>query len=80
MSDAMTPAAAPVVRRAFAPIDDIVLRESGSGDGSIHLQGHAAVFNRLSHDLGWVPCADRAGAFRDVLDSQPDVHWCSAMT
>ena len=69
------PATGPELRRAFvAPFTDIELRESRSGDGSLHLQGHAAVFDRLSHDLGGFRERIVPGAFRDVLDTNPEVH------
>lgn len=74
MSATMTPATAPVIRRALVPIEDLTLRESGSGDGTLHLQGHAAVFGRLSHDLGGFRERIEPGAFRDVLDANPEVH------
>lgn len=69
------PATAPEIRRAvIAPVTDLAIRESGSGDGTLHLQGHAAVFDRKSHDLGGFREIIARGAFRDVLDTDPDVH------
>lgn len=69
------PATAPELRRAVVvPVVDLQIRESGSGDGSLHLQGHAAVFSRLSHDLGGFRERIERGAFEAVLDTDPDVH------
>jgi HK97 family phage prohead protease len=69
------PATGPELRRALvASIDNLEIRESGSGDGSLHLQGHAAVFDRLSHDLGGFREKIARGAFADALDADPDVH------
>lgn len=71
----MMPPAEPELRRALiAPLADVEIRESGSGDGSLHLQGHAAVFDRMSHDLGGFRERIARGAFADVLDADPDVH------
>lgn len=62
-------------RRTLAfPLDGVTLRESGSGDGTIHLAGHAAVFDKLSHDLGGFRERIDRGAFTNVLDGDPDVH------
>ena len=51
---------------------------SASGDpearGAYTMRGHAAVFNRLSHDLGGFKTRIRPGFFTDVLDAHPDVH------
>ena len=74
MPSITTPATAPVIRRAVFPVDGLQIRESGSGDGSLHLQGHAAVFDQLSHDLGGFRERITPGAFRDVLEHDPDVH------
>lgn len=69
------PAAVPELRRAIVvPVVDLQVRESGSGDGTLHLQGHAAVFDRLSHDLGGFRERITHGAFESVLDDDPDVH------
>ena len=38
------------------------------------MRGHAAVFNRLSHDLGGYRVLIAPGAFDKVLDGNPDVH------
>lgn len=56
------------------PIEDIEWRESGSGQGQMTVRGHAAVFNRLSHDLGGFQERIAPGAFSEVLDKTPDVH------
>lgn len=48
--------------------------ESGTGPGVRTMRGHAAVFNRLSHDLGGFKTKIAPGFFTKVLDSNPDVH------
>jgi HK97 family phage prohead protease len=69
-------AAKPELRKVTVPIlsDDLEIRASASGDGSIHFVGHAAVFDRLSQDLGGFKERVQRGAFSKVLDSDPDVH------
>ena len=42
-------------------------------DGVIPFRGHAAVFDRLSHDLGGFREQIRRGAFRKALDANADV-------
>jgi HK97 family phage prohead protease len=44
-------------------------------DGKIVFQGHASVFDRLSEDLGGFRERVQRGAFRKVLDSNPDVRF-----
>lgn len=48
--------------------------DSGSGPGVRTMRGHAAVFNRLSHDLGGFKTKIAPGFFTKVLDQNPDVH------
>lgn len=48
--------------------------DSGSGPEVRTMRGHAAVFNRLSHDLGGYRVKIAPGAFTSVLDKNPDVH------
>jgi uncharacterized protein len=47
---------------------------SGAEGGGRIFRGHAAVFDRLSHDLGGYRVKIAPGAFTKVLDTQPDVH------
>lgn len=58
------------------PIAEV--RFDASGDpqakGSWTMRGHAAVFNRKSHDLGGFRTVIAPNAFTDVLDANPDVH------
>lgn len=61
--------------RFLAPIDDIEVRDSGAGDGQWTFRGHAAVYDKLSHDLGGFREKLARGAFTDVLDGNPDVHF-----
>jgi len=57
-----------------APITAVEFAESGAGDGQITLRGHAAVYNRPSHDLGGFRTVIAPDAFDSVLDTNPDVH------
>jgi len=59
-----------------APLDDVKLDRSGDPDmkGRWTMRGHAAVFNRLSHDLGGFRAKIHPGFFTRVLDGNPDVH------
>ena len=59
-----------------APIHDVQMAKSGdpSAKGQWTMRGHAAVFNRKSHDLGGFRTVIAPNAFTDVLDSNPDVH------
>jgi HK97 family phage prohead protease len=58
------------------PIAEV--RFDASGDpqakGSWTMRGHAAVFNRKSHDLGGFRTSLAPGAFTEVLNTNPDVH------
>lgn len=56
-----------------APVK-LEVRESGASPDEITIQGHAAVFNEMSHDLGGFRERIAPGAFSDVLAGQPDVH------
>lgn len=56
------------------PLTDIEVRDSGAGEGQMTIRGHAAVFNRLSHDLGGFRERIAPNAFERVLDQNPDVH------
>ncbi len=61
------------IRRVSIPLSDVEWRKSGDGQ-SMTVAGHAAVFNRLSHDLGGFREKVDPSAFDDVLDRTPDVH------
>lgn len=70
------PAEAPVLRSAVSfPLDEIEWRDSGDPEkkNETTLRGHAAVFNKLSDDLGGFREIIEPGAFRAVLRKQPDV-------
>lgn len=56
-----------------APVK-LEVRESGASADELTVQGHAAVFDNLSHDLGGFRERIAPGAFSDVLSEQPDVH------
>jgi HK97 family phage prohead protease len=58
---------------ALAPLSNIEVRDSGAGDGSYTIRGHAAVFGRASLDLGGFTERIAPGAFKNVLDRNPDV-------
>lgn len=59
-----------------APLSDIKMDRSGDpeANGRWTMRGHAAVFNRLSHDLGGFRAKIHSGFFTRVLDGNPDVH------
>ena len=66
----------PDERRVTVPLDDTELTETRDNeDGSITFVGHAAVFDRLSEDLGGFRERIQRGAFRKVLDTNPDVRF-----
>lgn len=48
--------------------------DSGTGPEVRTMRGHAAVFNRLSHDLGGFKTKIAPGFFTNILDQNPDVH------
>jgi HK97 family phage prohead protease len=62
----------PETRRVQAPMADMEVREDGE---RLIFQGHAAVFDRLSEDLGGFRERIQRGAFRKVLDANPDVRF-----
>ena len=59
-----------------APVADFQVARSGDPEakGAFTMRGHAAVFNRLSHDLGGFKTRIKPGFFTQILDSHPDVH------
>lgn len=59
-----------------APLIDLKMDRAGDPDakGRWTMRGHAAVFNRLSHDLGGFRAKIHSGFFTKVLDGNPDVH------
>lgn len=61
------------VRFAFT-LEGIQCEDSGAGSGQFTVRGHAAVFNRLSHDAGGFRWRIAPGAFTAALDANPDVH------
>lgn len=65
--------ALPVLRRAVTlPLDEVEWRDSNNGT-DYTMRGHAAVFGRLSEDLGGFRELIEQGAFRDALRGTPDV-------
>ena len=56
------------------PMADLEVRDSKAGGGQFTIRGHAAVFDRRSHDLGGFTEIVRHGFFDDVLEGDPDVH------
>jgi uncharacterized protein len=61
-------------RRAVV-LDGIEFRDDTTSDGEIEFQGHAAVFDTLSVNLGGFREKLQRGAFRKVLASGPDVRF-----
>lgn len=59
--------------RITSPLEGVEVRESGAGDGSYTIRGHAAVFNKLSLDLGGFREKVAPTAFDRVLTEDPDV-------
>jgi HK97 family phage prohead protease len=61
--------------RFTVPLAEVKAAASGDKDGKgLIVKGHAAVFNRKSHDRGGFRTVIAPGAFDKVLDSNPDVH------
>lgn len=56
------------------PLGDVEWRKSRDGQ-SMTVAGHAAVFDRVSHDLGGFREKIDRSAFDAVLDTNPDVHF-----
>ena len=54
-------------------ICDLQVRAAGDGPDHFTIRGHAAVFGRLSENLGGFRERIAPGAFRNVLDKNPDV-------
>jgi HK97 family phage prohead protease len=76
MSTIEKPAHAPELHRSVVfPLDELEWRDSGDPEkaNETTLRGHAAVFNRLSDDLGGFRELLEPGAFRAALRKQPDV-------
>jgi HK97 family phage prohead protease len=59
------------LERRFIPITEIEVRQAEEGQRKI--SGYAAVFNRMSENLGGFREIILPGAFRSVLESKPDV-------
>lgn len=59
-----------------APLADVKMDKSGDPDakGQWTFRGHAAVFNRRSHDLGGFRTVIEPSFFNNILDTTPDVH------
>ena len=73
------PAVVPELRHARIAIDALEIRDGEStGDGSMTLTGHAAVFDQETElfDIGWLRVRERIApaAFTSVLGRNPDVH------
>lgn|GEM_PF-1067991 len=62
----------PERRNVTAPIEGIEWRDDGD---KLIFVGHAAVFDRMSEDLGGFRERFKRGAFRKVLDRDPDVRF-----
>ena len=56
------------------PMVDVEVNDSKAGKGQFTIRGHAAVFNRLSLDLGGFREKIDPNFFDGVLDEDPDVH------
>ena len=61
----------PAIEQRSAAFDDVELTELP--DGELIFEGHAAVFDTTSDDLGGFRETIRRGAFRSALASSPDV-------
>lgn len=60
--------------RVLFTMADFEFGQSGDPDSGFTMRGHAAVFNRASHDLGGFVTKIAPGAFSKILDTSPDVH------
>ena len=65
------------IRRRYLPVDVAEFRAEETEEGKMWLEGYAAVYNRYSEELSFmgVPFKEiiRPGAFRKVLEKNPDV-------
>lgn len=61
------------MKREYRVIAKAVLRAKKKGDGKDGIEGHAAVFNQLSEDLGGFRERIMPGAFSEHLKTKPDV-------
>lgn len=66
------PVLAGTAERRYVSFDSIEMRDSGD---KLEFVGHAAVFDRLSEDLGGFRERIQRGAFRKALDKDPDVRF-----
>lgn len=75
MATSTLPATVPVPRHALTfALDELEWRQAENGRSDDYtLRGHAAVFNRLSDDLGGFRELLEPGAFRAALRGSPDV-------
>jgi HK97 family phage prohead protease len=62
------------VEHRIIPVEVERASTSGDPDGGYYVKGHAAVYNRLSLNLGGFQEKIDKGAFTPVLDRNPDVH------
>lgn len=60
------------IERRVAHFDEVEVRDDG---GKLQFVGHAAVFDRWSEDLGGFRERIQRGAFRKVLEQDPDVRF-----
>lgn len=60
------------IERRYAPLRKIETRD---GDSELRVGGNAAVFDSMSENLGGFREIIKHGAFRKVLDAQPDVRF-----
>lgn len=67
------PRTLPEVERRTVPIEGVELRDSEAGN--LVFEGHAAVFNHWSEDLGGFRELIKPGAFRKALKGGPDVRF-----
>lgn len=69
----MDPRTLPELERRTVPIRGVELRDSEAGN--LIFEGHAAVFNHWSEDLGEFREMIKPGAFRKALRDSPDVRF-----